>query len=508
MTTTSIRHRLLTTTTALSVALGAMPLPLWSQDAPPPVPETLAPEQPEQAPVPPEESGNGTPPEPAPEEDADSAPAAPIETPPPVETESTPLEDPDPAEEAPLEEPAAPADAAPVEEAPAPVEPDPAQPEPEAATPVEQAPSPTEATPPAQAVEVLNSLLGGGAAAGAAAATSDDAPASEATTTEITEQDARSSSEDFTTTASGERRDGDDDRGLSNLQKVGLLALGGLAVGALLSNGDEVVSNTGDRVVVRQNDGQYTVLKDDDALLRQPGNTVRTENFDDGSTRSTVEQADGTRIVTIRDATGRVLRRSRIDASGNELRLIDDTAQAAPVDVSLLPRAGDEVRVSATDRDDLRDALARIEARDNRRSYSLAQIRDYRQVRALAPVVDVQSITFRTGSAAVDVGQAEQLSDLGKLISDLIEENPGEIFLIEGHTDAVGSASSNLALSDRRAESVALALTEYFDVPPENLVVQGYGESDLRIETETDEPRNRRVAVRIITPILQTAGVQ
>jgi len=84
----------------------------------------------------------------------------------------------------------------------------------------------------------------------------------------------------------------------------------------------------------------------------------------------------------------------------------------------------------------------------------------------------------------------------------MIEDNPGEVFLIEGHTDAVGGANYNLALSDRRAESVALALTEYFDVPPENLVVQGYGESDLLIRTPDAERANRRAAVRRITSLL------
>jgi outer membrane protein OmpA-like peptidoglycan-associated protein len=88
----------------------------------------------------------------------------------------------------------------------------------------------------------------------------------------------------------------------------------------------------------------------------------------------------------------------------------------------------------------------------------------------------------------------------------MVQDNPDEVFLIEGHTDAVGSAASNLALSDRRAESVALALTEYFDVPPENMVVQGYGESDLRVVTEGDERQNRRVAVRIVTPLLRTSA--
>ena len=88
-------------------------------------------------------------------------------------------------------------------------------------------------------------------------------------------------------------------------------------------------------------------------------------------------------------------------------------------------------------------------------------------------------------------------------MQDMLDKNPGEIFLIEGHTDATGKAAMNLALSDRRAESVALALTEYFDIPPENMVIQGYGETELRIDTQGDEKRNRRVAVRIITPLLK-----
>ena len=46
-------------------------------------------------------------------------------------------------------------------------------------------------------------------------------------------------------------------------------------------------------------------------------------------------------------------------------------------------------------------------------------------------------------------------------------------------------------------------LTEYFDIPPENMVIQGYGETELRIDTQKDEKRNRRVAVRIITPLLK-----
>jgi outer membrane protein OmpA-like peptidoglycan-associated protein len=84
----------------------------------------------------------------------------------------------------------------------------------------------------------------------------------------------------------------------------------------------------------------------------------------------------------------------------------------------------------------------------------------------------------------------------------LLDENPAETFLIEGHTDAVGSDISNLALSDARAASAADALTRVYGIPPENLVTQGYGERYLKVSTEGSSRENRRVAIRRITPLV------
>lgn len=356
--------------------------------------------------------------------------------------------------------------------------------------------------------------------AAAAAITAPDAAAAQVTTQTVTEETARSSNEEFATKASGAPAEqktaaqpqataaapkAKKDDGLSDLEKAGLVILGALVVGAVLKSGDEVVSNTGDRVVLRRPDGTYRVLKDDDTLLRRPGSTVQTETFTDGSTRTTVTREDGTRIVTIRDQVGRILRRSAYDPRGIERILIDDTAPVQRVDVTTLPEPRRLPEIREGDDLALRAALIEAETKRVGRTFSLRQVRDIPQVRRLAPEIDQATIVFETGSSAVRASQAERLSRLGNLIRDLVDENPGEIFLIEGHTDAVGSAASNLALSDRRAESVALALTEYYGVPPENLVVQGYGESDLLVQTDGDEPLNRRTAARRITGLLNTA---
>ena len=245
------------------------------------------------------------------------------------------------------------------------------------------------------------------------------------------------------------------------------------------------------------------MLKDDDVLLRQAGSNVRTENFDDGSSRTIVTREDGSQIVTIRDASLRVIRRLVRNPDGTEYTLIDDTAAVEPVDVATLPELAPVARSTRTG-DALGDAIAREQGLDRR--FTLAQVRQIPEVRALAPAYELDNVTFESGSAAIQPDQAESLTDLAREMRATIGDDPRAVFLIEGHTDAVGDAAYNLALSDRRAESLALALNTYFDVPVENMVVQGYGERFLKVPTQTDERANRRAVAREITTLLQTAA--
>jgi outer membrane protein OmpA-like peptidoglycan-associated protein len=151
----------------------------------------------------------------------------------------------------------------------------------------------------------------------------------------------------------------------------------------------------------------------------------------------------------------------------------------------------------------LRAALEAEQYAANGRRFSLRQIRDIRQVRALAPEIELDAVRFQSGSAAILPEQARSLTRIGTTLNRLIQEDPRTVILVEGHTDAVGDRTYNLALSDRRAETVALALTEYFGVPAENMITQGYGESALKVPTLLDEPANRRAVVRNISGLLR-----
>lgn len=348
------------------------------------------------------------------------------------------------------------------------------------------------------------------AAAAAAAADSGEAKA-DVVTEEITAEDTRSSNQEFSTTLNSQTNatttadaPAKDDDGMSKFEKALLLGLGAVAVGAVLNNGSKVMSNSGDRLVVQDPNGDLRVLKDDAALLRQSGDEVRRETFNDGSSRTTVVKPDGSKVVTILGRDGTVLRRINVDPQGNEFVLFDDTRAEENVVVNELPQVEHHnTLASQQDEEALRTALA-TQLRDNHtQRFSLRQVRDIRQVRALAPEVELDALRFATGSAAIQPEQARALAKIGSAISNAVHNDPRTVILIEGHTDAVGDAGYNLALSDRRAETVALALTEYFDVPPANLITQGYGESNLKVPTVTAEPANRRAVVRNITGLLR-----
>ena len=126
------------------------------------------------------------------------------------------------------------------------------------------------------------------------------------------------------------------------------------------------------------------------------------------------------------------------------------------------------------------------------RAYTLDEVRYSAPLRARMPRVDIDTIVFESGSWEVPPDQVDKLGRPSReAINRAIQQNPQEVFMIEGHTDAVGADVDNLSLSDRRAEAVTLLLTEQFQVPAENLTSQGYGEQDLKFRPKA---RSRRTA--------------
>ena len=79
-------------------------------------------------------------------------------------------------------------------------------------------------------------------------------------------------------------------------------------------------------------------------------------------------------------------------------------------------------------------------------------------------------------------------------IKQVLNDNPGLKFEIDGHTDSSGAAPHNLALSQQRADAVKAELTA-LGIAPDRLTAKGYGDTKPMADNSTPEGKanNRRV---------------
>jgi outer membrane protein OmpA-like peptidoglycan-associated protein len=107
----------------------------------------------------------------------------------------------------------------------------------------------------------------------------------------------------------------------------------------------------------------------------------------------------------------------------------------------------------------------------------------------------LKDILFETNS---DQLNEISFTELERVVG-LMKENPGLAVEINAHTDDVGSASYNLALSDRRAQSVVDFLIES-NINQDRFTARGLGESQPVVPNDTEEnkAKNRRVVLKIV----------
>jgi OmpA-OmpF porin, OOP family len=284
------------------------------------------------------------------------------------------------------------------------------------------------------------------------------------------------------------------------------------------AGGRVVIEEPGNRFIVREQ-GRAFIRHDETQRFRIWGGPARMEVR--GPERyAYVGRPGGYQVITVTDGSGRLLRRMRRGPDGREIVLIDNRPRfgvgaavgvgiaagvllglAAPV--ITIPRERYIVDTSVAPAPLLYETLEAAPLVDIERPYSLDEVRYNVALRDRMRRVDIDLISFDSGSWEVTPDQQERLQAIAEAMAQVLARNPDEVFLIEGHTDAVGNEDDNLSLSDRRAESVAVVLTQAYQIPPENLTTQGYGEQHLKVPTDGPSRANRIVVVRRITPLLQ-----
>jgi outer membrane protein OmpA-like peptidoglycan-associated protein len=110
-------------------------------------------------------------------------------------------------------------------------------------------------------------------------------------------------------------------------------------------------------------------------------------------------------------------------------------------------------------------------------------------------VVTLGDVLFESGQTEL---REEAMASLVEVV-DLLQSEPDKKIRIEGHTDSVGDANTNLEISQKRADAVLGALVS-LGVDAARVTTQGMGEDFPIASNETDEGRaqNRRVDVILL----------
>ena len=266
----------------------------------------------------------------------------------------------------------------------------------------------------------------------------------------------------------------------------------------------KVIEEPGRFIVKERN---RTVIRHDYAahLLRRPG--ARSERRPDGSVETFYVRRDGTRIITVVDSHGRLLRRYRRDRDGREYNIIDNRRFYRNVAIGVvgiialnlalprvtIPEEEYFVDYEGVSDDALYDTLYAPPIERLDRAYSLEEVLDNYELRAHVRSINIDTIDFEFGSWEISRDQYDKLERIARAIRRVLRNNPDALLLIEAYSTELGNEDNDISLAQSRADVIANVLADEFDIPPENLVAQGYGEQ---------EPRNRDLVIRNITGLM------
>ena len=238
---------------------------------------------------------------------------------------------------------------------------------------------------------------------------------------------------------------------------------------------------------------------------------IRIQIFGDAQNNRGYDQSyrDYWRASVERDRA--ILRRRLIEERHRREARLAEEASLDTIDVRISNdfepsnRPRRDVFAAEIDDQEMEDVLVAPPRRTNsnlQQRYKVDEIAVQPKLRDSISRIEIDTIRFGYNEAFIRDEQVGNLDGIAAIIEKIVKKYPNEVFLIEGHTDAPGSAVYNAKLSKLRAESIKKALMSYFVIPGRNLRTVGLGERFLKIPTADAEPENRRVSIARITPLL------
>ena len=239
-----------------------------------------------------------------------------------------------------------------------------------------------------------------------------------------------------------------------------------------------------ERVLKEENDDQAgiegLILSYEEPLKQIAGEMELSAQFDKGM------QAPLQEINEHAGQQAQEVRRLKQDLADRDDQLAQLNTQIQRVQSRLGGESEERValqrRVDAQER--MRSSVRALEA-----SFSAQEANVIRQGDDV--VLSLLGIKFPSGRSTIDASSAP----LMKKVQQGLALFPGASISVEGHTDPLHSDSTNLILSQDRADAVRQYLVSNFAMDPEKITSVGYGEARpvATNETAAGRARNRRI---------------
>lgn len=211
-------------------------------------------------------------------------------------------------------------------------------------------------------------------------------------------------------------------------------------------------------------------------------------------TAMAIAQAKGNDLAIAGAEADRERARSEMLAAQAKRAQADSRAAQAQSSIAQQQAASAEQRASGAEARTLAAQAGAADARQqaDQLQQQLAALQATPTERGM--LVTLGDVLFESSRATVKPGAQASLAKL----ADFLQQNPSRSVLIEGHTDSVGSAASNISLSRRRAAAVDVAL-EGLGLASNRVTTVGYGEDYPVADnaTATNRALNRRVEIYI-----------
>jgi outer membrane protein OmpA-like peptidoglycan-associated protein len=163
--------------------------------------------------------------------------------------------------------------------------------------------------------------------------------------------------------------------------------------------------------------------------------------------------------------SGRARDRLRLEARTNEADRAKADAERAKMDAQSAQAQAEAAQRSAMNAEaQTREAQARTAQLEAQ----MADLQAKKSERGM--IITIGDVLFATNQATLT---PDGMNTVRKL-ADVLNQNPNRTVLVEGFTDSTGSAAHNQELSERRAGSVAAALTS-LGIARERVAMRGYG---------------------------------